>query len=176
MPKIIENIRERAIEEAGKELLENGYADLTIRRIAGKLGIGLGTIYNYFPSKEYLVASVMLEDWQKLAEEFEESHSGQPAPEVLAGLFGMVHDFSLRYAPAWKEYEEHGSSRSMIGRYHSRLVEQLSGWIRQALPSDQDMREPYLVNFLAEIILRFGSEPDCSYEMIEPAVVKLLRS
>ena len=80
MPKIIENIRERAIEEARGELLRSGYAALTIRGIAAKLGIGLGTFYNYFPSKEYLAAAVMLEDWQELTGEFETGLAGQSGP------------------------------------------------------------------------------------------------
>ena len=56
MPKILENIREKAVAEAREELLGEGYRAMTIRRVAEQLGIGVGTLYNYFPSKEYLAA------------------------------------------------------------------------------------------------------------------------
>lgn len=175
MPKIIEHIRERAIEEARKELLANGYDALTIRLIAERLGIGLGTFYNYFPSKDYLAAGVMLEDWQNLMKELESEFPDRPAEDVLRDLFDKVHEFALRYDPAWKAYEQHGSGRSMVGKYHSTLVGQLAGYIEKAIPAVQQKDEPYLVNFLAEIILRFGADPDYEYGMIEPAVLKLLK-
>ena len=63
----------------------------------------------------------------------------------------------------------------MISRYHTKLVSGLSAYIKQVLPPEQIEREPFLADFLAEILLRFGSEPDYSYERIEPALNKLLR-
>ena len=176
MPKIIENVRERAITEARKVLLEQGYDSLTIRKIAGEVGIGLGTFYNYFPSKEYLAASVMLEDWQQMTGLFEEKLSGLPPEEAASGLFDLVRAFSLRYVPAWKEYESHGSSRPMIREYHQTLVDQLSGYLRKVIPAEQQEKEPLLVNFLAETILRFASDNSVEYDSIKPMVEKLLKN
>ena len=65
MPKIIENLRQRLIEEARRQVNECGYAAMTIRSVAAGCGVGIGTVYNYFTSKDTLVASFMLEDWQK---------------------------------------------------------------------------------------------------------------
>ena len=174
MPKLIDNVRGRAIEEARKVLIEEGYAALTIRGIAQKLEIGTGTIYNYFPSKEYLAAGVMLEDWQKLTKEFESVHTGAPVEAIIADLFRMVHTFTLRYTPAWREYEQHGSTRGMIVQYHGILIEQFAGYIRGAIPAERQEKEPWLTGFLAETILRFGTDVSFSYEKIEPAVRKLL--
>ena len=176
MPKIIENIRERAIEEARNELLRNGYTALTVRGIAAKLGIGLGTFYNYFPSKEYLAAAVMLEDWQQLTGEFETGLAGQSPEAVFFGLFDLVRTFSGRYVPAWKEYEQHGSGRAMIGRYHGTLVEQLAGYLRTAIPAGQQEREPWLAEFLAELILRFAPDSSVRRETLEDAAAKLLKT
>ena len=173
MPKLIDNVRGRAIEEARRVLIEEGYAALTIRGIAQKLGIGLGTIYNYFPSKEYLAAGVMLEDWQELTKEFESAHAGAAAETVIEDLFRMVHTFTLCYSPAWREYEQHGSTRSMISRYHSILIGQLAEYIRTALPAEIQEQEPWLTDFLAETVLRFGTDAGFSYEKIAPAIRKL---
>ena len=57
MPKIIENLREQLLEETKKQILDRGYANTTIRSVAKACGVGVGTVYNYFESKEMLVAS-----------------------------------------------------------------------------------------------------------------------
>ena len=173
MPKVIDNIRGRAISEAREILIRDGYAALTIRGIARKLEIGVGTIYNYFPSKEYLAAGVMLEDWQELTKDFDALHTGQPAEQVVADLFSLVQTFTRRYDPTWREYEQSGGSRSMVYQYHGMLAEQFAAYIRKALSIEQQEREPYLVRFLAEITIRFGSDLSMTYGMISPAVHKL---
>ena len=63
MPKIIINAREEILKEAKRQLLENGYSATTIRSVAKATGIATGTVYNYFPSKDMLLASFMMEDW-----------------------------------------------------------------------------------------------------------------
>lgn len=68
MPKIIENIRERILAEAEREVMEQGYGSLTIRSVAGALGIATGTIYNYFSSKLVMVACFMLKEWNTTME------------------------------------------------------------------------------------------------------------
>ena len=176
MPKIIDKVRERAVAEARSVLLRDGYNALTIRQIAGKLNIAPGTFYNYFPSKEYLAACVMLEDWQQLTRDFENRPAGRTPEEVFAGLFDLVRGFTLRYIPAWKEYEQHGSSQSMLRRYHGSLVRQIAAYLESAIPRGQREKEPWLAETSAEMILRFGSDIDVPYETIRPAVLKLLRN
>ena len=63
MPKIIDNVREELLKEAKKQLIENGYSHTTIRSVARGCGIAIGTVYNYFPSKDMLIATFMMEDW-----------------------------------------------------------------------------------------------------------------
>ena len=64
MPKIIENVREQLLAEAKKQVFEHGYADTTIRSVARACGLGVGTVYNYFSSKEMLIATFVYEDWK----------------------------------------------------------------------------------------------------------------
>lgn len=63
MPKIIENIREALLVEAKRQIAERGYQNTTIRSVAKECGVAVGTVYNYFASKDMLIASFVLEDW-----------------------------------------------------------------------------------------------------------------
>ena len=55
MPKIIENLESKLLEEAKRQIQESGYGAMTIRSVAKGCGVGVGTVYNYFPSKEALL-------------------------------------------------------------------------------------------------------------------------
>lgn len=170
MPKLLENIKERAICEARKEMLSDGYRAMTIRRVAKELKIATGTLYNYFPSKEYLAACVMLEDWQAEIRAFEAESGRNDAQAVIRRLFDMVKDFTSLYRRSWIQYEEADRSDSMRDQYHRVLIGQLSGYIGAALPG----REDWLASFLAELVLRFSSDGHTRYEDIEKAVNVLL--
>lgn len=173
MPKILENIRERAIEEARRELEAEGYRAMTIRRVAAQLGIGTGTLYNYFPSKEYLAADVMLKDWQEQMRAFEGQETPGDAEEVIRRLFAAVQAFTARYQRSWNQYDGmQNRSDSMRRQYHTVLVRQLGGYIDRALPKEA---EPWLAAFLAELVLRFASDGQSRYGDIEAAVNRLLQ-
>ncbi|MFW0153361.1 TetR/AcrR family transcriptional regulator [Mycobacterium sp. smrl_JER01] len=79
---------------AAVELLRReGFAGLTVRRVAAEAGVGAATAYTYFSSKEHLVAEVF---WRRLAGSPGVEHgSGDPATrvtEVLAHISSLVAD------------------------------------------------------------------------------------
>ena len=64
MPKILENVRECLLSEARTLLLEKNYSEINVRDIAKRCGIGIGTFYNYFATKELLVSEIFRADWR----------------------------------------------------------------------------------------------------------------
>lgn len=76
------------VDRLGRAALEllrrDGYAALTVRRVAAEAGVGAATAYTYFSSKEHLVAEVF---WRRLAGSPQTDHgSGDPAARVTAVL------------------------------------------------------------------------------------------
>ncbi len=57
-------MRGAAIELA----VEGGWDGVQMREVAARSQVALGTLYRYFPSKEYLLVSVMLDEIGELAE------------------------------------------------------------------------------------------------------------
>ena len=62
MPRGIENLREDLIAQSRVILLTKGYDNMTVRDVANACHVAVGTVYNYFQSKDVLVGYIMLED------------------------------------------------------------------------------------------------------------------
>ncbi len=76
----VDRLGKAALELLGRE----GFAALTVRRVAAQAGVGAATAYTYFSSKEHLVAEVF---WRRLAESPLAAHeSDDPATRVLEVL------------------------------------------------------------------------------------------
>lgn len=60
--------RERMLAAALELAGEGGWDAVQMREVASRADVALGTLYRYFPSKEHLLVSVMLEQVRALAE------------------------------------------------------------------------------------------------------------
>ena len=96
MPKIIENVREQLLDEAKRQITECGYAKTTIRSVSKSCGLAIGTVYNYFPSKDMLIASVMAEDWKLCLQQLEKNASGEPE-KIIQGIYDGLSGFMQKY-------------------------------------------------------------------------------
>ena len=79
---------------AAVELLSReGFAGLTVRRVAAEAGVGAATAYTYFSSKEHLVAEVF---WRRLAGSPPAAHDSDDRPtrviDVLRHIALLVAD------------------------------------------------------------------------------------
>jgi AcrR family transcriptional regulator len=76
--------RDRIISTASKLFVRNGWDGTTTRDIAVTAEIATGTLFNYFQSKEAIVAALMTEALAKAQTEFDaERGQGRPAEEDL---------------------------------------------------------------------------------------------
>lgn len=74
MPRITraakEETRQRIFDEACKLFRRNGFEGTTTRNIATAAGIASGTLFNYFPTKEAIVMSIVSEGLSLAREDF----------------------------------------------------------------------------------------------------------
>ena len=165
MPKIIENLEERLIEEARRQLEESGYGSLTIRSIAKGCGVGVGTVYNYFPSKDALLASHLLADWKQCVAAIEavSAYSDSPRPVTLC-TYDQLVAFSRRHEALFRDEAAAASFSGSFSRYHILLRAQLAAPLRKFCGSD------FQADFIAEALLTWtvaGKPFDEIYGMIE---------
>lgn len=113
MPKIIENLREKLVEEGRSLLLEKSYGGFNLREIARTCGIGLGTFYNYFRNKEELAIEIFRQDWENtlsLVEELKESD--ESVRSKLFCLYRSLEGFIGTYMSIFHEMAvEKGTGR-----------------------------------------------------------------
>lgn len=154
MPKIIENIRENLLAEAKRQVTELGYSAMTIRSVATACGVGTGTVYNYFPSKDMLVASFMLEDWMLCMQAIEQGSA--EAEDTKAALYCMYQEL-LNYKEKHKKlFADENAEASYVAssaqRHHllrEQLAEPLKTWTRRQEKVDAE----FLAEFIAENML-----------------------
>jgi TetR/AcrR family transcriptional regulator, cholesterol catabolism regulator len=60
--------RERMLSTAFELALEGGWDAVQMREVATRADVALGTLYRYFPSKEYLLVSVMIAEIEGLTD------------------------------------------------------------------------------------------------------------
>ena len=172
MPKVIENIKDNILDEAKRQMLsDDGYDSMTIRKVANSCGIAVGTVYNYFPSKESLAANVMLSDWQRLiADAVPELEEADPADGVET-VFNVISEFTDIYGKMWNKGGAIKSASIFGGDYHRMLVEQIKGLIGIFL---KEPKEANLTTFLAEVVIDQGSNGYTDYNDIKPLIEKLI--
>ena len=103
MPKIIPELRTSLIQAARKSLLESELHDINVRKIARECGTAVGTVYNYFPSKEALIAESMMGDWLECVRNMREGANieSQPLDAIYATVAAlrMLRSSGVHWSP-----------------------------------------------------------------------------
>ena len=170
MAKIIENLY-IDIQTVGKKiLLEEGYNQMTLRLVASKCNIATGTIYNYFKSKDMLVATIMFKDWEDLLKKT--NPKVDKAKEAIDGLeliFNMIKDYTAIYQKAWIDY---GGSLIGLKDRHSILIKQLSEMINPLFKRFE--LDDTSTSFISEILIYSAIREDVSFSDIKPFILKIM--
>ncbi len=77
-------VKERILETALQIVIEEGFENLSMRKIASRLGITATTIYNYYTSKDELYFAIRIHGFQMVAQMFEEAYEEHDEPHERA--------------------------------------------------------------------------------------------
>lgn len=159
MPKIIADAREQLIHEAKSQVFSVGYEKTTIRSVAKACGLATGTVYNYFPSKDMLIASFMLEDWKNCLSGMREAFAASETDRArLACIYESLLRFFSEHEPLFSDPSAGKTYFAAAGDRHPCLREQLAGLIVSALPADHDPDPAFTASFITEALLSWSAE------------------
>jgi len=180
MPKII-NEPVASIKNAAKVILsEEGYQALSIRNVATKSGIGIGTVYNYYENKEALTIQLMSDYWNDY---FEIIDAVDARPISLYEKLAIIYDhfksftddfheifLSQSFKPAYTTRTKANKVSFMI-RLQDRFSLMLQG-VSASKPmamTGDEIAEFILANFVSITYM-----PTYSYEKFEKALKAIL--
>ena len=168
MPKIIENLDQRLLAEARKQIEESGYSAVTIRSVAKGCGVGVGTVYNYFTSKDDLVASFMAADWMICLNAITEtSENTTDAMPVLRCIYDQLCIFIKQHHSIIHDQGAAAGFAGSFSKYHGMLRGQLAGPLQKFCDSS------FTADFIAESMLVWTMDGK-EFEQLFQVIKKLL--
>ena len=167
MPKIIENVREQLLTEAKKQVAESGYANTTIRSVARACGIGVGTVYNYFESKEMLIATFVYEDWKNHLSEMQKLPCDEPR-KLLRGIYDSLIKFEADNKKLFSDTEASKIVAVGSSSRHKMLRKQIADFVRPVCESD------FAADFISEALISWSME-DVDFADVYPLLEKIIK-
>ncbi len=183
MPKVLPHVRDDICRTARQMLAEENYADFSIRNVAVRCGIGMGTIYNYFASKEDIVADILLADWDVILRRMDHANRVTASPlERLETHFGLLREFLAIFHGAWLrqgmmaiDQETLQKHRCRRNDYRAQLTERIVRAIRHSAP-DGASDDPAWVHAdqIARLFLSLAPETEYPFSRLAPAIAALI--
>ncbi|MBU3100595.1 MULTISPECIES: TetR/AcrR family transcriptional regulator [Clostridium] len=106
MSKIIENPEQLILSKAKEILYNEGYTRFSMRNLSAKCGIALGTIYNYYSTKEDLIIEMMTDYWKEHFYIFEDILNSDDTLYIkLNEIFNKLSIFIKTFKEVWLKPE-----------------------------------------------------------------------
>lgn len=172
MPKIIENVRRQLIDVARRQLSDRGYSGMTVRSVAGDCGLATGTVYNYFSSKDVLVATVMSEDWLAALAAIDREKTD--SDEILYSLHTAIIDFCRKYSLVFSDSEAANTFITTFGKRHGIMLGQIADIILPFCEGKADERK-FSALFAAEALISWSSRGE-SFGKIVIQINKIIKN
>ncbi|MEM5472229.1 TetR/AcrR family transcriptional regulator [Hoeflea sp. AS60] len=125
-----------AIIEAAAHILEqHGAAALTTNAAAERAGVSIGSLYQYFPNKQSIIASLLRREWASMLDQIRTvSQSDLPPDEKLHRLIAIAidHQFARPRLALELEYVE---SSLELSEEMQHLASSIAGEVRSVVRS-----------------------------------------
>lgn len=102
MPKNLNNVKEDILLVTRQLLKETGYSNLSIRNIAARCGVASGTVYNYYNSKNEIIAEILNNEWNLMLRRIDQNTKNSiNVVEKLEIIFNELNYFMTNVHGFW---------------------------------------------------------------------------
>ncbi len=173
MPKIIEGLEGKILFSA-REIIENeGYDALSMKELAKRNDIAVGTIYNYYPDKNSLLIALVVDDWLALEKSIEDRISALNSfEEGIHLLYLSFMAFSAEHQILFTHFSTNGNSayyesyRSFVNE-GAKILEKLAEHFGVHYGEDRYQMAASMFSYAIHY-------PDTPYQDIEDAIKRIL--
>lgn len=155
MPKRLGSVREQLLDAARRQIETGGYTKTTIRSVAAECGIAVGTVYNYFPSKDMLIASFVSEDWHACIDAIR-PYDNKDAKTYLKRIYDALCAFSETHRALFTDADAAKAYYAVFSKRHRQLRAQLAYMIKPVCGDDPEREN--LAEFMAESLIAQTTE------------------
>ena len=154
--------RERILEVAKKEFTRWG-AEASLEEVAKKAGVGPGTLYRHFPTREELVVAVYRSEIEKLAAAEQILADSMPPVEALrAWLLLFVDTVATKQIIAPVLSTLVGDPKKVFEPFHAQIHQALRALVKRAIKSGDIRKDLDPIDLLRAIVgvASFSAGPD----------------
>jgi AcrR family transcriptional regulator len=119
-------------------LTRDGLSRCTTTRVAARAGISVGSLYQYYPNRDALLAAVLEQHLDEVAGAVEgacRAHQGKPVSDMASGLIAAFLAIKLRNPKESKALYAVAGERggaALAGRMHGRMVAAITAMLESA--------------------------------------------
>lgn len=99
--------RARLLEAARQALSERG-SSVDMREIAERAGVGVGTLYRHFPTRQALVSAILEETYEDVRRIVDDAEANPYAIDAIRQLIVRANELAERYRGIWEVVWESG--------------------------------------------------------------------
>lgn len=166
--------REAILQTCRELVSENGLSALTMRAVADRCHVALGSLYNYFPSKSELTIAAIESVWQDIFRMDRGCCQSVSFPDYVQWIFSRVQAGMVEYPNFFTAHSlsfaspEKGEAKRTMEHYFEHMKAGLNQALRQDKRVRRDAFEAFSPEQLSDFVLSallallVQRTPDCT--------------
>jgi AcrR family transcriptional regulator len=163
-----ERNRRRLLDAATEMFCERGL-DVGVGEIAQQAGVGRGTLFRNFPSKEHLIAAIVVE---RMRESLSRGHAALEAVDAGQSLFDLIEQSagrSMTDRALFDALDETWLANDEIRQAHGELIEVLDALVRKAQDAGAVRTDISAIDLM--LLIKGVCEAAGSFQHVKPDVM-----
>lgn len=179
MPKNLTNVKEDILLVTRQLLKDEGYSNLSIRKIAAKCGVASGTVYNYYNSKNEIIVEILKNEWNLMLRKIDQNTKTLcNTVDKIENMFNELHYFMTNVHGFWFDTDfisnDTMSICSIKEKKHilrNQLSEKICSFFDINIACTDETKN--ICNTISVILIAYANE-DMSFSNLKPSICALI--